>query len=209
MIAGVTCLFLLFSLAGFCFAEEAPEHSLYIQGGEYNITEDADGVILIAIQDVVPYFFTEFEKAKQLLPVSQIPLYSLPINAALVFSGTDGDSISLVQISNLTLSDENKVLTVQIKPLEFYEGEMLKAYVKDAIDIGTLSNGKFIQVGVIIETNLIQPDNYFNPCPEGNYHYCQESPGPCSGCRCVPQGCRLNENTVPYVSSDCEVICPS
>jgi len=164
MIAGVTCLFLLFSLAGFCFAEEAPEHSLYIQGGEYNITEDADGVILIAIQDVVPYFFTEFEKAKQLLPVSQIPLYSLPINAALVFSGTDGDSISLVQISNLTLSGENKDLTLQIKPLEFYEGEMLKAYVKDAIPFDTVHKEMKDTLGVFIEGALIVPENYRDPC---------------------------------------------
>ena len=83
-------------------------------------------------------FFTASGNQSMLLRVSVVPMLPLPINAALIFSETDGNPASLVKITNLSFSDDNKTLILQIKPLEFYEGEMLKAYAKDAIPVNSL-----------------------------------------------------------------------
>jgi len=171
MITGVSCLILLLSLAGFCIADEAPGYTLYIQGGEFSIIKDADGVILMTIQEVIPYVLLDLEKAKELLPVSDASIFSLPLNAALIFSGTDGNSVSLVQISNLTLSDENNTLTLQIKPLEFYEGEMLKAYATDAIDIANLDKEMKKTIGIYLEGSLPTRENW-DPAPCHNFKQC-------------------------------------
>ena len=107
------------------------------------------------------------------------------MNAALVFSGPDEESISLVQISNLSLSDGNKELTLQIAPLEFYEGEMLKEFAKNAIPIDTVEKEKMKSVGVYLEGSFDAPDNA--DCPPGcrwNGHYC----GDFRGWICSPTG---------------------
>ena len=166
MIAGVTCLFLLFSLAGFCVADGVPGYTLYIQGGESLITKDTDGVMLITIQDVVPYIFADFENRNQLLPVSEDSIFSFPMNAVLVFSGTDGDSASFVQVSNLSVSDENNALTLQIKPREFYEGEILKAFAKGAEPIETVDKEKKGTTSVYLEVASITPENSSDECRE-------------------------------------------
>jgi hypothetical protein len=185
ILAGFTCFFLLLSLTGLCVAEEAPEYTLYIQGGESSIAEDADGGMQITIQDVVPYIFSGNGNKSLLLPVRQISLYSFPMNAALVFSGPDGESVSLVQISHLSLSDTNKELTLQIAPLEFYEGEMLKEYAKNAIPITSVDEEMMKTVGVYLEGSFDAPDNV--DCPPGcrwNEHYC----GDFRGWICCPTG---------------------
>ena len=159
LMGGLLCLFLLVSLAGFCIADEAPGYSVYIQGGESSMTEDADGLMLVTIQDVVPYICLEFEKGDRLLPISDVTIFQFPLNAALAFSGTDGDSVSLIQISNLSLSDDNKELTLQINPLEFYEGEMLKGYAHDAIAIEKISTETQKSIGVYLEVPAQTPSN--------------------------------------------------
>ena len=166
MIAGIICVFLLLSLAGFSIADEAPGYTLYLQGGDSFITSDTDGVKVISIQDVVPYICVEFEKTKQLLPVDDAPIFPFPMNAVLVFSGTDGDSFSLVQVSNLSLSDENKVLTLQIKPRDFYEGELLKAIAKGAVPIDTVDQEKKDITSVYLEVASIAPENSSEECRE-------------------------------------------
>ena len=172
-------------MAGVCIAEEAPGYILYIQGGESSTTEDVDGMMLITIQDVIPYIFSKAGDRNLLLPVRQVSLYSFPMNAALIFPGTMGTQASLVQISNISVSDENKVLTFQITPLEFYEGELLKAYEKDAIAIDTLDPQMMKTTSVYMEGSLATPEN--TDCPQGcrwNGHYC----GDFRGWICCPTG---------------------
>lgn len=185
ILAGFTCFFLLLSLTGFCVAEKAPEYSIYLQGGESSRTEDADGGIQITIQDIVPYIFSANVNKSLLLPVRQVSLYSFPMNAALVFSGTDEESVSFVQISNLSLSDGNKELTLQIASLEFYDGVMLKEFAKNAIPIDTVEKEKMKSVGIYLEGSFDAPDNV--DCPPGcrwNGFYC----GDFRGWICCPTG---------------------
>ena len=157
--AAITCIFLLLSLVGFSIADEAPGYTLYMQGGESSIREDTNGVMLITIQDLIPYIFLESEKKKLLAPVGYVSSFQLPMNAALVFSGTDGESVSLVQISNFSLSDENNVLTLQIVPLAFYDGDELDAYEGDSIHIQDVDYENCLSVGIIIEASLTVPEN--------------------------------------------------
>jgi len=192
----------LLSLAGFCVADEAPGYTLYIQGGESSITEDTDGMITIKIQGIVPYFHLEFEKEKQLLPIGDISRYSLPVNAAIVSYGSDGDTTSLVQISNLSLSDENRVLTIQMKLLEFYDGDVLKDYAKDSKNLDITENEPNFEIGIIIEGASVTPENAL-PCIECYLDCVKFGYNPCVTCKGCTCNCRPYSTCPGNCLADC------
>lgn len=162
LITGGICVFLMVSLTGICIAEESSGYIMYIQGGEPSITKEPDGM-MITLQDVVPYMSLGFETTKRLFPTSEVSYFHFPINAALIFSGTDGESVSLVQVTNLSFSNETKVLSMQVTPLEFYEGEMLKAYANDTVPIEKVTIEKQKSMNVYLGVDSHAPVNW-NEC---------------------------------------------
>ena len=156
---GFICSLLLVSLAGVTMATESPGYTLYIQGGESSITNGTDGMMLITVKDVVPYFHITDGNRSLLLPIEGLTNITYPLNTAAVFSGADGDYISLVEVSNLSLSEENKSLILQVKPLEFYEGTVLKSFANEKNELPLGKTGKFSSFGIYIETTQLPPAN--------------------------------------------------
>jgi len=148
---GLVCSLLLVFFAGICIADEVPGSIMYIQGGESSITAGLDGEQLITVQDVIPYFHISVGNKNYLEPVSELSGITYPLNAALVFSGGDSESVSLVEIFNLSLSDEGRSLLLQVKPLEFYEGSVLKTFEGGNSGLDTIAVGNSSQTGVYIE----------------------------------------------------------
>ncbi|MFH0966216.1 MAG: hypothetical protein V1862_00825 [Methanobacteriota archaeon] len=118
---------LLVSLAGICVADNAPGYLVYIQGGESSIMNGSDGAYVITVKDIVPYFHTTNGVINSLIPVERLNNPTSPLNAALVFSDKGNESTVMVRVTNISLSDGNKVLTLQADPLEYYDGELLKS----------------------------------------------------------------------------------
>jgi len=124
---------MLVSFFGICTAAESstyqPSYVAYIQGGESSVTNASDGMMDISIKDVVPFFhITEGTKGSMIKIGAVTEVISLPMNAAVVFSDTGKDTVSMVKVTNISLSDEDKVLTLRVSPLKFYEGEALKSF---------------------------------------------------------------------------------
>lgn len=142
---------LLVLLAGICIADEVPGSVMYIQGKESSITEGSDGEMMVTVQDIVPYFHISVGDKNYLEPVSELSGIMYPLNAAIVFSGADDESVSLVEISNLSVSDENKSLMLLVKPLLFYEGSVLKTFEGEKSGLDTSAVGNCSQTGVYIE----------------------------------------------------------
>jgi len=139
-------------------ADETPSYIVYIQGGEASITDGTDGMMELTVRDLVSHFHISEKDYGILIPVETMTGLSYPLNAAVVFSDTLEESRSMVEISNLTLSEENKVLTLLLKPLEFYEGERLEALNRDNKDLhGTdLKNLSFTGIFVELTGNSLE-----------------------------------------------------
>jgi hypothetical protein len=164
---------LLVSLAGVCMAEESPRYVIYVQGDESSIIHGSEGITDITVKDIIPYAHFSDGKKSRLISGKHLSNITYPINAAVVFSGAGSESVSLMKISNLSLSDENKVLTLRVNPLEFYEGEVLKSFVSDKNELDAIEFEKFNDTGIYLEIiGKTQQNNFEIQIPD-----C--SKGPC------------------------------
>ena len=130
LLLGFISLFLLVSLAGYCVADKAPTYVIYVQGGESSITNGTNGAYVITVNDIVPYFHVTDGEKSVLLPIKSLRILTCPMSAALALSGTGNETTTLVQVANVSLSEGNKILTLQVNPLKFYEGEVFKSFVR-------------------------------------------------------------------------------
>ena len=140
-------------------ADEAPGYVVYVQGGESTITEGPDGEMTITVQDVIPFVHIANEEKNRLNPVEILSGYTYPLDAALVFSGSDGESAFLVTISNLSLSNDDTILMLQVTPEEFYEGELLNSFVRETKGSDLLTQSGTISTGIYIEKNAGKAEN--------------------------------------------------
>ncbi|NLW76029.1 MAG: hypothetical protein GXY18_06330, partial [Methanomicrobiales archaeon] len=147
-LSGFICLFILVSLAGVSISDESPQYIIYVQGGESSIIHGSEGITDIIVKDIIPY--AHFSDGKEILFIPDTLVQSITgsINAVVVFSGAGGESVSLISISNLSLSHENKVLTLGVNPLEFYEGEALKSFAREKNELDAIDDDKFEITGI-------------------------------------------------------------
>jgi len=55
----------------------------------------------------------------------------------LVQPGVNFEARSLLEISNISLADDNTMMTLQARPLEYYEGSVLKPFVGENAELTT------------------------------------------------------------------------
>lgn len=163
-------LILLLVLTGFCEAEEAPNFVAYIQGGNTSITEDLDGSLILTIHDIIPFFYLGSEKKIVLIPIEGLSGLAIPLNAAVLFSGSDADSEAFVVISNLSLSEENTILTTHITPHEFYESDVLITRVGNQSPLSISNGEKYHKIMIYMKLPHIPPQN--TQSMSDDYGYC-------------------------------------
>lgn len=147
----IFCFCILVSFAGVASADQQPFHRLYVQGGENSVTGGGDENLSLTIKDIVPYITYEKNGKNTLVPVTFLSHSSLPATAALVMADGNNESVSIVTISHIALTQENTTLTLQISPEEFYEGEGLRTFTSSKEDIQNLIDKKFSNIGIYIE----------------------------------------------------------
>jgi hypothetical protein len=156
---GCTCILLLLLLIGVCMAEEIPSSLIFVQGGESVITEGTDGLYLITVQDIIPYLHIKTGERSSLMPFEILTTLDEPLNVALVFSGADTQSTSMVEVSNLSLSNDTTGLTLTVKPLEFYDGQLLTFFESEKNEGNTIFKGQHDETRIYIEEMINPPDN--------------------------------------------------
>lgn len=87
---------------------------------------------MITVQDIIPYFHIGDDMKSNLSPVGILTNLTYPLNAAVVFSGADNESTSMVLVENLSFSDGNKDINLQVTPIKSYDGERLKDFANAA-----------------------------------------------------------------------------
>lgn len=174
-------------MTGFCIAAESPGYVIYVQGGDTTITNGSDGMMELTVRDIIPYLSLANDEKRLLLPIDRLTNEPYPVNAALVYSGGDSERREMVEVSNLSLSDESRTLSFQVKPLEFYEGNELKSFATSKNqESQEIKEGEtnYAGIGIYLEmTGQIPENKYPNPlvcierCLEEklgrNYEYCE------------------------------------
>lgn len=143
-------MLMMVSLAGICAAEQSPSYIAHIQGGQSIITNESSGMT-ITVQDVISNVTITTGNMSNLTTVDRITNLTYPLSAAVVFSGNDSETTSLVTISNLSLSEEKKGLTFQATPLKYYDGEELKSFAEKNVDLASTNVSTSNSVGIYIE----------------------------------------------------------
>ena len=154
---------LLISLAGICVADDAPSYQVYIQGGESSITNGSDEAYIITVKDITPYFHIADNEESNLIPVERLNNQASSLNAALVLAGDSDESVFMVRVINMSLSDGNKILTLKVEPLEYYDGVLLNLFNQKKQEIDLISDNLFIHTGVYLES-MGEPLKNDNAC---------------------------------------------
>jgi hypothetical protein len=66
----------------------------------------------------------------------------------------------MVKVSNLSLSDGNKLLTLQVHPLTYYEGVMLSSMAGKNSELSDIIGKKFNRTSIYLEGSPVRPTNY-------------------------------------------------
>lgn len=162
---GVLCFVLLFLLTGMCIAAKSPADVLFIQGGVSTFTENGNGTYVWTVKDIIPYLHLSHESngTSRFMTSDILNTISYPLNAALVFSGADNESSFVVEVSTISFSDRNKTLTLQVKPIEYYEGDLFKSFTPDTGELISDVAGKSRITGIYLEMAGYPPDNAHYP----------------------------------------------
>ncbi|PWR69869.1 hypothetical protein ACKUB1_02925 [Methanospirillum stamsii] len=176
---GMLLAFLIICLGiGSCTAEGNIDFITYVQGGVSSLTEGTNGTKVLAIADVIPYYALEVANRTIMLPLTNDFAFQLPLNAALVLNGADGEGIYLVTIITWSFDTDKKTLTFDVDPLEFYEGAVLKKFSDEKQRLSADKVGEELSTGVYIEVIGKAPVN--SDFPDG---FCDpKSPCPCGYC---------------------------
>ena len=172
---GFISVLLLVSLVGISLADESPSYIAYVQGGQSSITNSTNGSFVLTVKDLIPYFHLSYGKTGRLIPVEQLINLTYPMNAALVFSGADNETIFMVEVVKV-VPDANNVLTIQVKPLQYYEGEHLTSFNGKREGFEALKDSQYSRFAIYGEIVGIVPTNDFceyEGCRAPDvYHWC-------------------------------------
>lgn len=185
---GLIMMVFLLSLAGTCTAADSYGYLASLNGGKSTIVNDTRDMMIITVQNPDPYVNITKEDNTTSISDDLLQYAALPINAVVVFSTPETKSVSLVKIENLSISDNNDNLTLLVKPLDYYDGEILTPYAQDTVNLYELDKKTFNNAGLYLEMTKNIPENSFDSEPT-----CENCIADCHG--------------YPPCISECDVVC--
>lgn len=120
-------------------AEESPMYVINIQGEKSSFINGTDGVFEIQGMDLVPEIAITDENQTRPMSAENLTNLTYPLIAAVVYSGSDNESTSLIEVSNLSFSAGYTNITLQGANLQYYDGVKLKEFAQNATPLdGTI-----------------------------------------------------------------------
>jgi hypothetical protein len=157
---GVALAFLIICVGiGACSTEQAPAQLMYIQGGSSTLSDGSNGTMTLTMNDVIPYSVFEGANRILLMPMEKMSHITLPLDAALVLNGEEGESVYLIKTESWSFDAEKMNLTLGIKPLEFYESEGLKKFTEAKQNLSEEKVGKDHNTSMYFEISGTIPSN--------------------------------------------------
>ncbi len=176
LVLGCIASLLLVVLAGVGIADETPSSVMYMQGGENSVSNGTDGMLTITVKDAVPYGNVISGNVNNLVPVKAMTNISKPMDAVVIFTGPDTKNSYVVQISNLSISDD-ETLTLEVTPKKYYEGEALKLYTTVNQTAEIVNEKGMPNIGIYME---YIPAKQSNDVSIQGTCYCHQVPVDCS-----------------------------
>jgi len=187
-----------------CSAADKDGYVVYVQGGTGTLTYDTDGTETLQISDLVPFYSTFSEGKSNLIPVPLLTGFSLPLHAAIVITGPEGDSTSLIRIVNWSLSDNMTSIDLEWKPVEFYDGTLLVPFDTEKKEITQEILDGSIMTGLYLEISGETPSNDASPSSQE----CLQIKKICEGCATKYSGekfCTGANVMCPQKLSECQL----
>ena len=173
---GLLGIILLISAAWISSAAESSNYIVYVQGGESSILDGEDGMYEITIHDIIPFCSIIDGDEYFLIETKNLANESYPINALLIGTGPDLELRTGAQISGLSIDEERQVMTLQVHPSKFSNGELLKPYSIKQGELETLIGQEISHTGLYLELQIPVAENYWAPpvqcCYEGPQGRC-------------------------------------
>jgi hypothetical protein len=143
-----TFFVLLICSIGICLADESPMYVITIQGEKSSFVNGTDGMFEIQGMDLASDITITDENQTRTISAENLTNLSYPLIAAAVFSGSDNESTSLIEVSNLSFSEGYTNLTLQGENLQYYDGVKLKEFAQNAtpLDGTTVQNATHFSV---------------------------------------------------------------
>jgi hypothetical protein len=91
-------------------------------------------------------------------------VYTYPLKGAVIFSGVGNESVPIIEVSNLSFSEKNKALTLHIRPVKHYEGEVLKTFADKNIGLDSARMNKNEMTALYLETSMLNLENWGYLC---------------------------------------------
>lgn len=160
--AGFFLLFLLFlvvSLDGIGLADGADAYVLYLQGDEGRITDKTEGIFTIMVTGLPTLMNVTKGDQNSTVPVYLISNISAPSHAAITFSHSGNPSVAIINISQISLNDNNSNLTLTGTSLPFYDDTALVSVTGDIVDLNQVTADQWSDIGVYLEIQNIPPTN--------------------------------------------------
>lgn len=172
----LSLLISLLLLAGICSASESCDNLAFLSGGDSTIVNNSYDLMTITIHNPDPYLNITNNTSTSQSPVDSLINVSFPMNAIAMFTGSDADSTSIIKIENLFISDDKTSLILQVRPLDYYDGEGLEPYAQGTVNLHQLDNMTFNETRLYLEMLITSPENFFPPDdpfpPKSPYERC-------------------------------------
>jgi len=152
-------LLLVCSIIGTGIADDNTRYVAYLQGGAGALSEGANGTMVLTIADMVPYYSVPVMNRNILMPLSQDTLPELPIDAALVQNGAEGETVYLIKISSWNYAPDTNELSLAIAPVEFYEGGLLQEFADIKGELSAENVEEALSIGLYLESLEFTPEN--------------------------------------------------
>ncbi|KAF5068019.1 hypothetical protein DSECCO2_247680 [anaerobic digester metagenome] len=189
----ITLLISLLLLTGLSSAAESYDYLAFLQGEESTIMNDTDDMMIITIHNPDPYLNITNNTSTTQSPVDSLMNASLPMNAALIFSAPETEMTSIIRIENLSFSEDKESLTLQVRALDFYDGEVLTPYALDTINLHELDEKTFNETRLYLEMTMSASENAFPPN---------------SACERCNRNCYVNyQFNLDQCLAECDVFC--
>lgn len=152
-------MIVLVSLAGIGSAAESFSSLAFLQAGESTITNGTDDMMVITVHAVDPQMNVTRNGNITQVPPQFLQYTNRPSNAVLVFPHEEMTSVSIVSIANLSFSDDNTTLTLQVQPLDYYDGGILSSYAEGQMNLHQFPQKTSNETRLYVEIKKYPPEN--------------------------------------------------
>lgn len=161
---------MIIALGSLGAADETSTTLAYVQGENVSIMQGTNGHMEIVVENTISYLNWGSGVNAILLPIHLLEEFPRPFYAALSFLANKPLGQMIVEVDDLSLDETTQKLSLTVKPVEYYEGTLLKSFTRENTTDTPGQLDRVIITSIFLEIPQITPDNA-NPIMPGREDY--------------------------------------